>query len=99
MAGKFFCFLSTTTKHFINNKQETMPSSSPEPFIELYEALSDAFADSQQVDITTLAKLQELFDTVAEDVKLIFDLPGKSAQHSEALRSGMFFFFIPFFPC
>lgn len=61
------------------------PTWTTEVFPELYTAIQSAVLNRDQVDVSTLTKLTDLFDQVFEDLQGLSSFPPRSTQHREAL--------------
>lgn len=61
------------------------------PFEQLHDAIEEVFENPQLVDITTLTKLQYLFDVIKDDFSQLLKVAPKSSAHRDEIRKGLLY--------
>lgn len=58
------------------------------PFEQLHDAIEEVFENPQLVDITTLTRLQYMFDAIKDDFSQLLKVAPKSSAHRDEIRKG-----------
>lgn len=68
-----------------------MPCWDTAPFQAFHSAIEDALVTPLLIDTTTLAMLQEIFDSISVDLSKVLEAPAKNIETRNTLRTGTFF--------